>query len=280
MSKHVILFSRGQILDISKPVVMGIINVNSDSFYAQSRLTTPDAISVQALRMVREGASIIDLGVMTSKPGSEISNPKHEIKVLTPIVKELISMNLGAWLSVDTVHAMVAEEMLHLGVHMINDISSGSIDDQMLECVAAHSVPYVMMHMQGLPKTMQDNPKYDDVTTDVLSFFAQNLPKAQDVGIHQILVDVGFGFGKTMEHNFELLRNLKEFKILEKPILVGVSRKSFIYKTLATDANHALNGTTAVHMMALERGANILRVHDVKEAIECITLYNSLGVNP
>jgi dihydropteroate synthase len=270
------ILSQGNLLDLSSPLVMGIINVNIDSFYKESRVgSIADAIQ-KAKIMVDQGAKILDIGAMSSRPGAEISVASKEVQILSPIVEALVSEFPSTWISIDTVHSSCAKAMLDLGAHIINDISAGTIDFDMIPTVASLKAPYIMMHMQGIPKTMQENPQYKDVTSDVIKFLADRVEIASQAGIVDIILDPGFGFGKTIEHNFSMLRDLNDFCMLDRPILCGLSRKSFIYKTLNTNAESAINGTTALHMIALQKGAKILRAHDVKEAIECITLYENL----
>lgn len=268
---------KGKILSLQQPVVMGIININDDSFYVQSRANKTDQIIQKATQMIEEGASILDLGVMSSKPGSKISSVDDELKGLLPAL-EVIRMNFPEIpISVDTIHSDVASAVLKNGASMINDISAGDFDKTMLKTVADADVPYIMMHMQGLPSDMQLNPKYDDVVLDIMKYFVDKTKKAKDAGIKDLIIDPGFGFGKTLAHNYQLLKSLEVFQIFDIPVLAGVSRKSMIWKYLNIDADHALNGTTALHMSILQKGVKILRVHDVKEAVECVRLFNKLS---
>lgn len=268
---------KGKILSLQQPVVMGIININDDSFYVQSRANKTDQIIQKATQMIEEGASILDLGVMSSKPGSKISSVDDELKGLLPAL-EVIRMNFPEIpISVDTIHSDVASAVLKNGASMINDISAGDFDKTMLKTVAEADVPYIMMHMQGLPSDMQLNPKYDDVVLDIMKYFVDKTKKAKDAGIKDLIIDPGFGFGKTLAHNYQLLKSLEVFQIFDIPVLAGVSRKSMIWKYLNIDADHALNGTTALHMYILQKGVKILRVHDVKEAVECVRLFNKLS---
>lgn len=268
---------KGKILSLQQPVVMGIININDDSFYVQSRANKTDQIIQKATQMIEEGASILDLGVMSSKPGSKISSVDDELKGLLPAL-EVIRMNFPEIpISVDTIHSDVASAVLKNGASMINDISAGDFDKTMLKTVAEADVPYIMMHMQGLPSDMQLNPKYDDVVLDIMKYFVDKTKKAKDAGIKDLIIDPGFGFGKTLAHNYQLLKSLEVFQIFDIPVLAGVSRKSMIWKYLNIDADHALNGTTALHMSILQKGVKILRVHDVKEAVECVRLFNKLS---
>lgn len=270
------LQSKGAILDLSKPVVMGIININEASFYADSRITNAEQVLAKATQMLNEGANIIDLGAASSKPGEPISSPDQEIEVLIPAIELINKHHPSCWISVDTYHSEVAKASINAGANMINDISAGLIDENMLPCVAALQVPYCMMHLIGTPETMQSKCHYDDLEAAVLAYFMERIKTAEALGIKDIIVDPGFGFSKDTKQNFELLKALRFLEILGKPILVGLSRKSMIYKSLDCNAAQALNGTTALHVIALQQGAKILRVHDVKEAVEVIKLMELL----
>ncbi len=270
---------KGRIVSLKNPLVMGIINLNNDSFYTGSRSSTLSSTLEMVGQMLHVGADIIDIGYMSSKPGSAISDPKLEADVISTVTSSIKEKYPEAIISVDTLHSAVAQEAVLHGADMINDISAGSFDEAMLDTVAALGVPFIMMHMQGLPANMQHNPQYNDVVYEVLVYLKDRVRLAQRKGIADIIIDPGFGFGKTLEHNFTLLRHLQTFKILDVPILVGLSRKSMIWKTLETSPETALNGTTALNFHALQQGANILRVHDVKEAVECVKLYKSLMEN-
>jgi dihydropteroate synthase len=272
--------ANGKIIDLSSPIVMGIINVNADSFFGDSRVETIDQAIIRTQHMLDAGAKIIDIGAMSSRPGADIIDIDTEKSILHPIVKAIRQHFPLAVLSIDTVHSAVVAAMAELGVDMINDISAGEIDPKMMSQVATSQLPYVMMHMQGTPKTMQINPTYEHITTDVIRYFVNKISKAHHVGIRDILIDPGFGFGKSVDHNFKLMGDLSSFGVLGLPLLIGISRKSFIYKTLSVDVDHSLNGTTAVHMAALINGAKILRVHDVAEAVQCIHLYKKIVENP
>lgn len=270
------LQSGGRLLDLSQPVVMGILNATPDSFYNKGKESSTDELLHTAERMIKEGAALLDIGGASSKPGSAISNVPTELGRVIPAIEAIHSRFPDTWLSVDTYHAAVAKESVAAGVAIINDISSGKIDRTMLETVAKLKVPYIAMHMQGTPQTMQDNPQYENVVTEVRDHLVDICEQAGAAGISDIIIDPGFGFGKTVEHNFALLKDLHTFRIAGRPILAGVSRKSMICKTLHVNPEHALNGTTALHMVALQQGANILRVHDVKEAMEVIRLFEQL----
>jgi len=265
----------GRLLPVDKPLVMGIINVTPDSFYENSRFTGTEAIFEQAEKMLNEGAAILDIGGQSTRPGSKPINAGEELKRIIPAVSVIKQKFPEAFISVDTFFSVVAAEAIAAGAAIINDISAGSIDDKLIGTVAGLHVPYVLMHMQGTPETMHKNPYYEDVTREVLDFFIKKIDELKSAGIHDIIIDPGFGFGKTAEHNFELLRNLSVLQMLDKPILIGVSRKSTIYRTLGIDVNEALNGTTVLNTIALMNGAAILRVHDVKEAVEVVKLFSA-----
>lgn len=270
------LQSGGRLLDLSEPVVMGILNATPDSFYNKGRESSTDDLLRNAERMIKDGAVILDIGGASSKPGSAISEPGTELSRVLPVIEIIHKRFPDVWLSADTYHAAVAREAVAAGVSIINDISGGNIDRDMLRTVAALKVPYIAMHMQGIPQTMQDDPQYEDVVTEVTSYLLDVCTQAKDAGITDIIIDPGFGFGKTVTHNFALLKQLHTLRIAGKPILAGLSRKSLICKTLGVNPEDALNGTTALHMVALQQGASILRVHDVKEAVEVIKLYQQL----
>lgn len=270
------LQSKGQILDVSMPVVMGILNATPDSFFNKGRDSSLDDLLKTAEKMVHDGVSIIDIGGATTKPGSALINIDEELGRVLPVVAAINQRFPGIWISVDTYHAKVAREAVNAGAYIINDVSSGMFDADMLTTVGALKVPYIAMHMQGTPETMQINPQYDDVVTEVRNYLYDVMNQCQEHGITDIILDPGFGFGKTVEHNFSLLRNLHTFRMAGQPILAGISRKSMICKTLNVSPDHALNGTTALHMVALQQGASILRAHDVKEAMEVIQLYRQL----
>lgn len=270
------LQSRGRLLDISTPVVMGILNATPDSFYNQGRDSDTDSILRNAERMLGEGAAILDVGGVSTKPGSAIIAPDEELKRVIPAIEALHKRFPEAWMSVDTYHSTVATAAVQAGASIINDVSSGSIDSNMIATVAQLQVPYIAMHMQGTPATMQQNPQYNNVTLDILNYLRGIIDQCEAAGIKDIIIDPGFGFGKTLEHNYELLSNMHTLRILGKPLLAGISRKGMIWKVLSTTPEEALNGTTALHMVALQQGANILRAHDVKEAMETIKLYKWL----
>ena len=267
---------KGRMLVVDKPIVMGIINTTPDSFYKDSRRTALDEILFQAEKMIREGAAIIDVGGQSSRPGSGMIGPEEEIKRVIPAIVEISTRFPEIIISVDTFYSSVASKAVAAGASIVNDISAGSIDAEMIKTVAGLNVPYVLMHMQGTPLIMQQNPSYEDVTKEVLDFFIFKTAELREAGIKDIIIDPGFGFGKTIDHNFELLKNLAVFKVLNLPLLLGISRKSTISKTLGITADEGLNGTTVLNTAGLLKGASILRVHDVKEAVESVKLVSYL----
>ncbi len=263
---------KGRLLVVDKPLVMGIINTTPDSFFSGSRQESVDAVLAKAEIMIQEGATILDVGGQSTRPGSYKLTEEEELKrVIEPIVA--INKNFPEiFVSIDTYYSTVATMAVAAGASIVNDISAGSIDTKMISSVAALHVPYVLMHMQGTPQTMQQQPVYENVTREVLDFLIMKVNDLHKSGITDIIVDPGFGFGKSIAHNFELLRNLPVFKMLNCPLLLGISRKSTIYKTVGTTAEKSLNGTTVLHTIGLLNGASILRVHDVREAVETIKL--------
>ncbi len=269
--KQTTINCRGILLNLQKPVVMAVINATPDSFYDGGRYLHDLEAKVRSF--VQEGAAIIDIGGMSSRPGARIVSPSEETDRILPVLELALREAPGIPISVDTIHAEVARQALEAGAHIVNDISAGSIDPQIIEVAAKHHAPYILMHMQGKPENMQEDPNYDDPLMEVLDFLIWKTADIMKKGIIDIIIDPGFGFGKSVEHNYSLLANLHVFKLIERPILVGLSRKSMIQKVLKVDASMALNGTSALHMIALNQGAQILRTHDVSPAIECITLW-------
>ena len=268
---------KGRLLIVDKPLVMGIINATPDSFFAGSRFTNMDDIVAQTEKMLHDGADIIDIGGQSTRPGSELISADEEIKRIIPAI-ELISRKFpAAFISVDTFYSEVADAAVDAGASIINDISAGSMDNKMIGTVAGLKVPYILMHMKGTPQTMQQNAVYENVTREVLDFFIAKTNELKKAGIADMIIDPGFGFAKTIDHNFELLKELSVFKILDRPILLGVSRKTTIYKTLGITAEESLNGTTVLNTIGLINGASILRVHDVKEAKEAVTLFSAMN---
>jgi dihydropteroate synthase len=267
---------KGQLLDLSQPKIMGILNVTPDSFYDGGKYNAIDNALFQTEKMLEQGADIIDVGGMSSRPGAEIITTEEELRRVVPVVEKIVATFPNTIISIDTIKSEVAKNGIEAGGHIVNDISAGQFDDQLYKTVAELDVPYILMHMNGSPKTMQINPNYDDVITHVTDFFIREVGILRNLGIKDILLDVGFGFGKTIEHNYQLLRQMTDFQIFDLPLLVGVSRKSMIYKYLNIEAKEALNGTSVLHLAALQNGGNILRVHDVKEAKEVIQLWKML----
>lgn len=267
---------KGRLLSLHSPVVMGILNITPDSFYESSRFMKLEHVVKRMGEMLDQGGHIIDVGGVSSRPGAGLVSEEEEEKRLLPVVERLVKEFPQAILSVDTFRASIAEKAIESGAAMINDISAGRLDKNMMDTIARLKVPYVLMHMQGTPGNMQKAPRYSDVVMDISHFLGEKLMELRKKGVEDVIVDPGFGFGKTLEHNYELLKGLKHFEVLECPVLVGVSRKSMINKLLNTSPEAALNGTTALHMAALENGARILRAHDVKEALETIIIWKKL----
>lgn len=259
------------LLTIDSPIVMGIINATPDSFYKGN---IKDDILGLAAQMLSDGATILDIGGQSTKPNSTLHSAKEEMDRILPFIKKINTAFPNALISVDTFYSEVAKAAVDVGATIINDISAGNMDKEMLKTVAQLNTPYVCMHMQGTPATMQQNPSYENSTKEVLDFFVKKINECKSAGVKDVVIDPGFGFGKTIDHNYTLLKNLSIFSMLDSPILVGLSRKSIVYKPLNTSANEALNGTTALNMIALLNGASLLRVHDVKEAKEAIDLFN------
>lgn len=267
----------GRLMDLSEPQVMGILNVTPDSFYAGSRSETEKDIVQRLHQIIDEGASIIDIGGYSSRPNAEHISAEEEMSRLRNGLEIIRKHSPNAVVSVDTFRADVAKMCLEeYGVAIINDISAGQMDEEMFPTIAKLGVPYIIMHMKGTPQDMQVSPKYDHFLKEIFYYFSEKVQKLRDLGVKDIIIDPGFGFGKTLEHNYELMNHLEEFSLFELPLLVGVSRKSMIYKLLGTTPEEAMNGTTALHTIALLKGANILRVHDVKEAVESIKIVQKM----
>jgi dihydropteroate synthase len=267
----------GKILNLNSAVVMGIINITPDSFFEGHLNKKESEILLIAERMIKNGASILDIGGQSTKPGSKRISADEEILRVIPAI-DLIRKNFPEIIiSIDSYYSKVAAHAIESGADMVNDVSAGNLDEEMIQTVGKLKVPYVCMHMQGTPETMQQNPIYDNIVLEVVQFFAKKIEACRKAGINDIIIDPGFGFGKTLEHNFTLLREMKSLQILDCPVLAGVSRKGMIYKTLSTTPENALNGTTVANTLALINGAKILRVHDVKEAKEAITIYNAFN---
>lgn len=267
----------GHLLDLSTPQVMGILNVTPDSFFAGSRMQTEADIAARARQILDEGATIIDIGAYSSRPNAEHISPEEEMRRLRTGLEILNRNHPEAIISVDTFRADVAEHCVNeYGVAIINDIAAGEMDNRMFETVARLGVPYIMMHMQGTPQNMQQEPHYENLLKEVFMYFAKKIQQLHDLGAKDIILDPGFGFGKTLDNNYELMANLQEFSIFELPLLVGVSRKSMIYRLFGTSPEEALNGTAVLNTIALTKGADILRVHDVREAVEAVKIVQKL----
>ena len=268
---------KGQLIDLSSPKVMGILNVTPDSFHDGGRYKDESSILRQVEVMLNEGATFIDIGGYSSRPGASEVSEVEELNRVVPVIISILKHFPKTLISVDTFRSEVAKKSIETGAALINDISAGQLDENMLKIIGRLGVAYVMMHMKGNPETMQQQTNYDDLVKDINFYFAERIAKAHAEKINDIIIDPGFGFAKTLEQNYELLNKLELLQLTDKPILAGISRKSMIYKTLDTNSENALNGTTALHMVALQKGTKILRVHDVKEAMECVKLYNQLN---
>lgn len=268
---------RGRLLDLSEPQVMGILNVTPDSFYDGSRKQTEEEIRSRVKQIIAEGGSMIDIGAYSSRPGADDVSPEEEMERLRHGMTILRAIAPDVSVSVDTFRADVAKMSVEeLGVDIINDISGGELDKDMFATVAKLGVPYILMHMKGTPQNMQQAPHYDDLIKEILLYFAEKVQMLRDLGQKDIILDPGFGFAKTLEHNYELMNHMEELKIFELPILSGISRKSMIYKLLGTSPQEALNGTSVLNTISLMKGASILRVHDVKEAVEVVKIFKAM----
>ena len=267
---------KGKIFDLSTPKVMGVLNITPDSFYINSRTKSIDEVLKKTEEFLNEGASFVDIGGYSSRPGATNISEDEELGRLIPVIEALHKNLPEALISIDTFRAKVAEETIMAGAHMINDIAAGELDENMFETVARLQVPYIFMHMLGTPQTMQQNPGYKNVLFDIMDYLAKKISILKGLKVHDLIIDPGFGFGKTTEHNYELLSQLQEFQIFNLPVLAGFSRKGMVYKVLGNTAAEALNGTTVLNTIALQKGAKILRVHDVKEAVECVKLIERL----
>lgn len=264
---------KGRLVDLVQPKVMGILNITPNSFYAESRVSEESVILERAEKMLKEGATFIDIGGYSSRPDAEEVSEEKELKRLIPAIEALAQNFPEILISADTFRSKVAHESILAGAAMINDISAGQLDKNMMLVVARHQVPYIMMHMRGTPKTMKKLTDYKDITKEVLFYFSEKIKAARQLGINDLIIDPGFGFAKTLEQNFELFSKMELLKNTGLPMLVGISRKSMIYKSLNVSPQEALNGTSVLNSLALTKGASILRVHDVKEAVECVKLY-------
>lgn len=274
--KRMTINCKGQLIDLTIPKIMGILNVTPNSFFDGGKYKNESEILSRVERMSSEGATFIDVGAYSSKPSAEFVSEQEEISRIIPVLDLILKHFPETILSIDTFRAEVAKASIESGAAIINDISAGHLDEKMLETVAKYSVPYIMMHMKGTPQTMQTLTQYDDIVKEMLFYFSERIAKARSFGINDLITDPGFGFAKTVEQNYEVFQKLDLFNLLELPMLIGISRKSMIYKTLNSNAEEALNGTTVLNTIALTKGAKILRVHDVKEAMECVTLFNKI----
>ncbi|MEZ4971529.1 MAG: dihydropteroate synthase [Flavobacteriaceae bacterium] len=268
---------KGNLVDLSTPRVMGIINITPDSFYDGGKYKDETRIIAQVETMLTNGASFIDVGAYSSRPGADHVSENEELDRIIPIVKVLLKTFPDILISIDTFRSKVANECLAHGAAMINDISAGSLDPKMFEIVGKHQAPYIMMHMKGTPATMQGMTNYKDLLKEILYYFSEKVALARTCGINDIILDPGFGFAKTLEQNYEILKKFELLHLMDLPVLTGISRKSMIYKLLETTPEKALNGSTALHMYALTQGTQILRVHDVREAMECVHIFNTIN---
>jgi dihydropteroate synthase len=278
-SKKRTINCRGKLIDLSSPIIMGILNVTPDSFYDGGVYTTVNKALARAESIIREGGTIIDIGAYSSRPGAADISPEEELKRLIPVIEAIRERFPDTIISIDTFRSGVAKESILAGADIINDISSGDLDPLMFKIIKELGVPYIAMHMKGDPQNMQNNPEYQDILQEIILYFSALVKELNGMGIADIILDPGFGFGKTLEHNYQILHHLEDFKLFQLPILVGISRKSMIYKLLNTNAKEALNGTTVINTIALLKGADILRVHDVKEALEVIKIVNATQPN-
>lgn len=270
---------KGNLIDLATPKVMGILNITPNSFYDGGKFQEESVVLNQVEKMLNEGATFIDIGAYSSKPNAAFVSEEEELQRILPVLQQIIKQFPEAIISIDTFRAEVAKQCVLNGAALINDISAGHLDEKMLPTIAELQVPYIMMHMKGNPQTMQSLTHYDDIVKEMIYYFSERIFEARKLGINDLIVDPGFGFAKTLEQNYEVMQKLDIFKQLELPLLVGISRKSMIYKTLETSAQDALNGTTFLNAIALQKGANILRVHDVNEAVEGVKLFGMLKGN-
>jgi len=268
---------KGKLIDLSTPKVMGILNVTPNSFFDGGKYKNEDEIISQVDKMLSQGATFIDIGAYSSKPSAEFVTEQEEIDRIVPAIEFILKHFPETLLSIDTFRAEVAKASIESGAAIINDIAAGELDDKMFDVIAKYNVPYIMMHMRGNPQTMQSLTQYEHIVKEMLFYFSEKVQRARSLGINDLILDPGFGFAKTTDQNYEVLQKMELFNLLELPVLAGVSRKSMIYKTLGISAQEALNGTTFLNTIALTKGAKILRVHDVKEAMECVALYNKMN---
>ncbi|MES2804364.1 MAG: dihydropteroate synthase [Bacteroidota bacterium] len=269
---------KGILVDLSTPKVMGILNVTPNSFFDGGKYKNETEILSQVEKMVLEGATFIDIGAYSSKPSAEFVSEQEEIARIVPVVDLILKHFPETIISIDTFRSEVAKASIESGAAIINDIAAGNLDEKMFEIIAKYNVPYIMMHMRGNPQTMQTLTDYDDIVKEMLFYFSEKVAKARSFGINDLIIDPGFGFAKTIDQNYEVFQKMELFNVFELPLLVGISRKSMIYKTLGSTIENALNGTTVLNTLALTKGAKILRVHDVKEAMECVALFNKINL--
>ncbi|WP_426094383.1 dihydropteroate synthase [Flavobacterium sp. DSR2-3-3] len=269
---------KGLLVDLSTPKVMGILNVTPNSFFDGGKYKNETEILSQVEKMLLDGATFIDIGAYSSKPNAEFVSEQEEISRIVPVVDLILKHFPETIISIDTFRSEVARASIESGAAIINDIAAGNLDDKMLETIAKYNVPYIMMHMRGNPQTMQTLTDYDDIVKEMLFYFSQKIALARSFGINDLIIDPGFGFAKTIAQNYEVFQKMELFNMLELPLLVGISRKSMIYKALDITIENSLNGTTVLNTLALTKGAKILRVHDVKEAVECVTLFNKINL--
>jgi dihydropteroate synthase len=265
---------KGLLVDLSTPKVMGILNVTPNSFFDGGKYKNEIEILSQVEKMLLDGATFIDIGAYSSKPNAEFVSEQEEISRIIPVVNLILKHFPETIISIDTFRSEVAKASIESGAAIINDIAAGNLDDKMFKIIAKYNVPYIMMHMRGNPQTMQTLTEYDDIVKEMLFYFSEKVAVARSFGINDLIIDPGFGFAKTITQNYEVFQKMELFNIMELPLLVGISRKSMIYKTLETTIENSLNGTTVLNTLAMTKGAKILRVHDVKEAMECVTLFN------
>ncbi|MBB5624014.1 dihydropteroate synthase [Pedobacter cryoconitis] len=276
LNRKITLNLKGELLDLSRPCVMGILNLTPDSFYSNSRMGSIDAALERAETCLEEGAAFIDIGAYSSRPGAAEVTTEEELQRMIPAITAISKRFPEAKLSIDTFRAKVAKESIEAGAHVVNDISGGNLDEMMFETVAALNVPYILMHMQGTPQTMQQKPVYKNIGLEVVDYLAEKVSTLKALGVKDIILDPGFGFAKNTTHNYQLMNQLENLDVFGLPVLVGISRKSMIYKLLGITADEALNGTSVLNTIALQKGASILRVHDVRAAVECVAIVEKM----
>ncbi|WP_221302105.1 dihydropteroate synthase [Pedobacter cryoconitis] len=276
LNRKITLNLKGELLDLSRPCVMGILNLTPDSFYSNSRMGSIDAALERAETCLEEGAAFIDIGAYSSRPGAAEVTTEEELQRMIPAITAISKRFPEAKLSIDTFRAKVAKESIEAGAHVVNDISGGNLDEMMFETVAALNVPYILMHMQGTPQTMQQKPVYKNIGLEVVDYLAEKVSTLKALGVKDIILDPGFGFAKNTAHNYQLMNQLENLDVFGLPVLVGISRKSMIYKLLGITADEALNGTSVLNTIALQKGASILRVHDVRAAVECVAIVEKM----